>query len=883
MKQNKREMAVKKLNNISKYFLGLVVAGAVCASAHGDMAPNARAASNGAAATSRSSGRTAGRSSDSAVSHSSKTTASRSATRRTADVTATSRSAVARTAVANDSRAATTRRVLTGLDTNRAAATRTSRAASSNTIRGNISRSATPVNMGVARAATPSASRAGVARATAVFTDVSKIGGGYAACRDSYSTCMDQFCAMANDTYRRCFCSDRFTGFRDVEVAMDEATAMLTQFENTYINAVDKTAAEVDAMFGASAGEAAIKTDTSAAAELLGSIGDLLAGKKVEKKTASPVAEIPTLDLDFTSGLDDVWGDGGDIFADTSSVFGSSSSSSGPSITEMEGKQLYNEAHKQCLELAGTECSSAAVLNMAKSSYEILISQDCNAYEKNIDKKKSKVEDGVRKAEKVLREARLNEYRAHNSQDVNECIDKVRTAVLADTACGQNYKRCLDHTGLYVNISTGEPIYSARLFQLQSLIRMDGGAEDQKFMEFLDTRKMFANQALDSCRDQADLVWTEFKRTALIEISQAQEEKLEEVRMSCVNTMKECYDTQGGALKSFDDTTSKAAGALSVYAARDMCKEKVSACALLYANGDTAKQCTFDADGHITNKEGCGLAALLSFVEGVDNTRVGEACGTSVETYLKSMCDSKTEGTAYPWGCRKKKIGAENDAANPASNASLWANIKAFTAENCADPTGTYADTVTPETVKGGQAKWDSLSSQAKLEINNLVSELRETLDAQMSAVCNEKDGYWVAELGSEKFLAGFYSTLYGKVPTSKDADGISDLGYCVENSKRMRCLSYNTTEDNDMATYDLAKDTCTFTPKWYQSRCAILGNGVYEDGMCYIMEPQESPVLVDWLDRKRQVMRAVMDAAKGKGIAAMTSAIKAVAQINAM
>ena len=66
-------------------------------------------------------------------------------------------------------------------------------------------------------------SRAGKARATAVFSDISKIGGGYASCRESYSTCMDQMCANANDTYRRCFCSERFTKFRDTENALDQA------------------------------------------------------------------------------------------------------------------------------------------------------------------------------------------------------------------------------------------------------------------------------------------------------------------------------------------------------------------------------------------------------------------------------------------------------------------------------------------------------------------------------------------------------------------------------------------------------------------------------------------------------------------------------------
>ena len=87
------------------------------------------------------------------------------------------------------------------------------------TVRGKNARSATTART----ATTPVSSRASMARATAVFNDISKIGGGYAACREAYATCMDQFCANANDTYRRCYCSSRFTEFRNTEDAMDQA------------------------------------------------------------------------------------------------------------------------------------------------------------------------------------------------------------------------------------------------------------------------------------------------------------------------------------------------------------------------------------------------------------------------------------------------------------------------------------------------------------------------------------------------------------------------------------------------------------------------------------------------------------------------------------
>ncbi len=59
----------------------------------------------------------------------------------------------------------------------------------------------------------------------------------------------------------------------------------------------------------------------------------------------------------------------------------------------------------------------------------------------------------------MLRDARLEEYRNHNTADVNECLAKVRTALTQDTACGANYKRCLDYSGVYINSNTGSDLF----------------------------------------------------------------------------------------------------------------------------------------------------------------------------------------------------------------------------------------------------------------------------------------------------------------------------------------------------------------------------------------------------------------------------------------
>ena len=175
------------------------------------------------------------------------------------------------------------------------------------------------VRSGITKKNTPNVSRAAAARATAVFNDVSKIGGGYADCRDSYATCMDQICANANDTYRRCFCSDRFSSFRDTADKLDKALALLADFQDNNLNAVDKTATEVNAMYTATAGEAAIKRDTSASQKLLDSIGDVLSGKSTQTPKQS-LTSLGILDLSGFGGNDDDIFGSNSLFTDSDST-----------------------------------------------------------------------------------------------------------------------------------------------------------------------------------------------------------------------------------------------------------------------------------------------------------------------------------------------------------------------------------------------------------------------------------------------------------------------------------------------------------------------------------------------------------------------------------
>lgn len=650
---------------------------------------------------------------------------------------------------------------------------------------------------------------AATARATAVFSDISAIGSGYSKCREAYATCMDQFCANANDTYRRCVCSAKYDEFRNTESAIDEALNLLAQFEDNNLAAVELSAEEVNAMYSATEGEMAIKSDTSAAASMLAEINDLLAGRKSVETTDLSSSSLGLLNIDFTSDLDDIWGGTG------TSIF---DSSTGVDLSSLTGEDLYTQASKQCLEIVADSCENDAVLTMARSAYGIMVTQDCNLYEKNINAQKESLEQTVRTAEKYLREARLSEYQSHNSADVNECISNVRSAILSDAACGPNYERCLDYTGAYINQSTGEPRFSPRLFQLADLITLPGvtstssAGEDvlganASFNTFLDSRRMFAESALDSCRDMADIVWEEFKRQALIEIAQAQDEKIEEVKMSCVSTMAECYDAQTGALQDFDNTTSQYTGALSAAAARAMCEDKVIACASLYGNTDG---CKFDGNGKLVtgNSTGagaeqlCGLTALLSFVGTVDNIRIAEGCETAINNYLKDLCTPTSGTKEYPWNC----VTLTEDALNT--------NLENFVRQNCA----AGGDDISSFSVQMAKAKED----------------FYENMDYILMDTCESLNGYWVgrgdnvdSRTENADNLTSFYRAVYG-------GNENANWGRCVENTTMIQCLSYNEDDQEPVASYDLASDECTFTEAWYKSRCAMLNDGYYEKGVCY-------------------------------------------------
>ncbi|HIU65302.1 MAG TPA: hypothetical protein IAC63_01530 [Candidatus Enterousia avicola] len=502
---------------------------------------------------------------------------------------------------------------------------------------GTVSRSATTTK----RTGTVT-SPARTARATtiAATTTTNTFGTGYNTCRNAYFTCMDQFCATANDSYRRCVCSSRLTDVQERERALSQTSDQLQDFKNLNIEVIPKTAEEVNAMLSASEGELAITTDSSASAQQLEGIREVLASSKNQALS--------------TLGTLDIAGDINQIWATTDLA-------SGQNIANLTGEALYNAVHSQCVDLVAEQCPSSSTLSMVVSAYGMYIENDCSTLLNSLDSKLVQANSTIRDTEREMNVARLENYNAHNSTAINDCIAQVRKDITADTACGTDYVHCLDITGLYLNRDTGEPIYSANFYQLSNQISLDGdvltNATNRLIVAELNNKKIYAERGLETCQDIADEVWDEFVRQAIVEIYQGQQEKIRDVKNECLDVVNACYDEQSESLKDFSNVKEELLLGSRLELSEELCQEKLYACSNLYG----------DPNGN-------GLELLLSAMHDLTDQKIAAECRSLLEAFAKDTCNVASNDSlhSYPYACRVYAPGDAIYASNYYCNQLQW-------------------------------------------------------------------------------------------------------------------------------------------------------------------------------------------------------------------
>ncbi len=452
----------------------------------------------------------------------------------------------------------------------------------------------------------------------------------YIACRDAYFSCMDQFCAAQNETYRRCVCSSKLKKIQDTEKKLAQTTDSLKDFQDINIDSISKTSAEVKAMGSASEGESAIKKDKSSSANALRNISGVLNDTK-QKSLQEPTS----------TNNKAIWG--------TTDLIG------GSDIADLTGEALYNAVHKQCAEIVQPSCS-ASDLKMVSSAYGVYIENDCALLENALTNKKNAANSSIRSTRHQMQEARLENYNAHNSLSLNDCIAKVRDDLTQETACGKDYIHCLDVTGKYLNATTGEPIYTSEFYQLENQISLSGdvlkNSTNSLVLSVLNNKKTFAQKSLDLCRDNSASVWDEFLRQAIVEISQGQLKRIQNVKSECLKVVNDCYLKQTEQIKGFSDNSSEISLGTTLELSEEMCKEKLTTCSNLYGRGSD------------------GLEILVNTMKGITDSTIAQTCPELLDTFIKKTCavsvnDSKH---SFPYGCRAYAPGEQRYAVNSMCN-----------------------------------------------------------------------------------------------------------------------------------------------------------------------------------------------------------------------
>lgn len=477
--------------------------------------------------------------------------------------TATTRSAV--TPISRTAQPATTARTATtpSASARSAATTTVSRPVSS------INRSATTASSAtnVSRAATSANSNARVSRAGTLSAE-EIINKDITTCREVYYSCMDEFCANKDTQLKRCACSSRVNEFDSVKEQLTQVEDKLLDF-NQRLLTVNMDKEDAEAIFKPTEGEIAFQQeDESDSKKLLDEISKKLNTTFDTSTFDSNLAPI-SLSLNVDAAFDSV------------------DSLAGASTTAKTGTALYSAALPVCREMALEVCSSEE-LDIVESGYQMAIEQDCNTVAKAYQTQQDLAREKIREGGALLDISRLNIYQERNSDDILTCKKKMLAMLTNTSVCGTDLQKCLDISGQYIDPSTGEAILTSNLVNLSHLITRPEGNQtwtsapgNEKFVSYLNSKKMFLESATENCQDIADYVWDEFIEDALAQIKLAQDSKLEEVRQSCTTLTTQCLTDSAKSLEDFDARALSIFGVEADKTVKQMCAEVQNACTAL--------------------------------------------------------------------------------------------------------------------------------------------------------------------------------------------------------------------------------------------------------------------------------------------------------------
>lgn len=379
---------------------------------------------------------------------------------------------------------------------------------------------------------------------------------------------MDEFCANKDSQLKRCACSSRVNEFDSVKDQLAEVEDKLLDF-NQRLLTVNMDKEDAEAISKPTEGELAFQQeDTSDSKKLLDEISEKLNTTFDTSSFDANLAPI-TLSLNVDAAFDSV------------------DSLAGASTTSKSGTELYSAALPVCREMALEVCTQDE-LDIVESGYQMAIEQDCTTVAKAYQTQQDLAREKIREGSALLDISRLDNYQERNSDDILTCKKKMLDLLTNTSVCGEDLEKCLDISGQYIDPSTGEAILSSNLVNLSTLLTRPEGNQtwtdapgNEKFVSYLNSKKIFLESATENCQDISDYVWDQFIEDALAQIKLAQDSKLEEVRQSCTTLTTQCLSDATESLENFDARALSTFGVEADKTVKQMCAEVQNACTAL--------------------------------------------------------------------------------------------------------------------------------------------------------------------------------------------------------------------------------------------------------------------------------------------------------------
>lgn len=440
----------------------------------------------------------------------------------------------------------------------------------------------------------------------------------FSACRDVFYECMDEFCANKDSTLKRCACSARVHDFDKTKEQLSAVEDKLLDFSQRLLTvSMDK--------------EDALVLNTATEGEIAYAVDDTSKSKKMLDDIAKK------LNASFDNNNFDQNLNAISLSLNTDAAFDNIDSMMGASTTTKSGTELYRAALPVCREMAAEICSGDD-LDIAESSYQMAIAQDCNTVAKSYETQNEQARAKIKESSALLDMSRLNVHQERNSDDILTCKSKMLEMLTDTTVCGTDMSKCLDYTGQYIDPTTGQAFLTTNLAELGNLLqRPDADSTwtkttaNKEFVLFLQSKKVYLEPAMENCQDISTFVWDAFIEDALAQIKLAQDAKLEQARQSCTTLTTQCLDTANKTITDFDARALSIFGVKADVTVNAMCADIRNTCvALTNAIGSTT-----DSEGNEVNEWEQGIteitadktyATILSTCREVGKNCIIQAC-----------------------------------------------------------------------------------------------------------------------------------------------------------------------------------------------------------------------------------------------------------------